>query len=324
MENGIHVELPILIVARFLWVSCQLDQLARLHTTTDIHAAFNSLPRGLYRTYHRILENIPPEYEIYASRALRWVAYAAAPIRLDELIEAIAVNEGSSKSLEDLRKLMIPQDIIQICGSLLRYSDFTETMSLVHTSVFEFLIGPESQSQSLGQFRMVPTESTVLVAKTCLTYLSFQDFRLKATDATTSSNFSEAWALHLSLQSSSIERPFLDYALRYWWKHLTTSGDKIDELLPYIIQFFDPQTGNFRTMVMLLNSLEGSYKYPLSMRPIHFCATNGISRLIPRLFDNSLADVDDKLGDGRTALHLAVENGHICVVQELLDQGATW
>lgn len=310
------------MAARFLWASCQLDQLARLRTTADIHAAFKYLPRGLYRTYHNILENVATEHITHVSRALRWVAYAATPIKLDELVEAIAVIEGSSTSLKSLDKLIIPEDLFLMCGSLLRRSDITETLELAHTSVFEFLTDSESQSRSLGQFYMPSTESAVSLSKTCLTYLSFEDFQTDYLEGIPSSDLSEEWAVRASRNDSMIERPFFDYALRHWWKHLKKSGGEIHELWPYLIRFFDPQKGNHRTTVMLLNQLEGAYKYPPSMQPIHFCATHGISRLIPLLLENSLADIDNKVGDGRTALHMAVENNYISVVHELLDRGA--
>ena len=310
------------MAARFLWASCQLDQLARLRTTADIHAAFKSLPRGLYRTYHSILENVALEHITHVSRALRWVAYAATPIKLDELVEAIAVNEGSSTSLKSLDKLIIPEDLFLMCGSLLRRSDITETMELAHTSVFEFLTDSESQSRSLGQFHMPSTGSAMILSKTCLTYLSFKDFQTDYPEAVPSSDLSEDWAVRASRNDSMIERPFFDYALRNWWKHLKKSGEEIHELWPYLIRFFDPQKGNYRTTVMLLNQLEGPYKYPPSMQPIHFCATHGIPRLIPLLLENPLADIDNKVGHGRTALHMAVENNCISVVHELLERGA--
>lgn len=98
---------------RFLWVSCQMDQLSLLHTTGGVHDALNSLPRGLHGTYHRILDGILPEHEVLATRALRWLAYAVVPLSLVELVEAIAIDENNS-SLDGLQKLFVPEDIFHI------------------------------------------------------------------------------------------------------------------------------------------------------------------------------------------------------------------
>lgn len=87
---------------RFLWVSCQMDQLSRLSTTNGVHAALNTLPLGLYGTYKRILDDISPENEILARRVLQWLAHAVAPLSLGELVEAIAIDENSS-SLDSLQ-----------------------------------------------------------------------------------------------------------------------------------------------------------------------------------------------------------------------------
>ena len=73
---------------------------------------------------------------------------------------------------------------------------------------------------------------------------------------------------------------------------------------------------------MLLLHLEGTYKYSMSMLPVHFCATHGLDSVLCRLLNEAITDHECKVEDGRTALHMAVENGHELVVQHLLTRGA--
>ncbi|KAI4134579.1 MAG: hypothetical protein LQ347_001395 [Umbilicaria vellea] len=116
--------------------------------------------------------------------------------------------------------------------------------------------------------------------------------------------------------------PFFDYTLRNWWKHLPTTQEGLDEVWPSLIQFFDIDSGNFGSLIMLLHHLEGTYKYPMAMRPIHFCATHGLLLVSYHLLSDNITDVDSRVEDGRTALHMAAENGHENMVHHLLTQGA--
>ena len=57
-----------------------------------------------------------------------------APSSLIELVKAIAVDE-STPSLARLQKLIVPEDIFHICGSLVRRSEVTGMRGLAHSSV---------------------------------------------------------------------------------------------------------------------------------------------------------------------------------------------
>lgn len=116
--------------------------------------------------------------------------------------------------------------------------------------------------------------------------------------------------------------PFFDYALRNWWKYLPITQEDLDEVWPYLIQLFDIKSGNFGSLIMLLHHLEGTYRYPMAMLPIHFCATHGLDLVLYRLLVETDIDLEFKVEDGRTALHMAIENDHKNVTQDLLTWGA--
>ena len=299
-----------------------MDQLSRLNTTAGVHNALTSLPRGLYGTYNRILDGILPENIVLATRALRWLAHAMVPLSLVELVEAIAVDENSP-SLDGLQKLFVPGDIFHICGSLVRRSELTGMLSLAHSSVYEFLTVAGSQSPPPNPYYIPTAPSNVVLAKTCLTYLSFPDFNMAVMQARMDPQlYDELNLLSIPGTESFADCPFFDYTLRNWWKHLPTTQEGLDEVWPSLIQFFDIESGNFGSLVMLLHHLEGTYKYPMAMRPIHFCATHGLHLVSYRFLSDIIPDVERKVEDGRTALHMAAENGHENMVQHLLTQGA--
>lgn len=73
-------------------------------------------------------------------------------------------------------------------------------------------------------------------------------------------------------------------------------------------------------VILALRFLEGSYKYPIGMQPVHFFATHGLSSAL-RYFIEGNGDVGGETEDGRKVLHMAIENGHV-EATKLLDRGA--
>ena len=243
------------------------------------------------------------------------------PLSLDELVEAIAVDE-SSPSLDGLQKLFVPEDIYHICGSLARRSELTNMLSLAHSSVYEFLTVACGQSHPPDPYNIPTAPSRIVLAKTCLTYLSFPDFDMAVMKVRMDPHTYDESTLDTPRTGSLAECPFFDYTLRNWWKHLPTTQEDLDEVWPSLITFFDTKSGNFGSLIMVLHRLEGTYRYPTAMRPIHFCATHGLHLVLYRLLSDVIIDIECKVEDGRTALHMAAENGHGNVVQYLLTQGA--
>lgn len=259
---------------RFLWVSYQMDQLSLINTTAGVRQALTSLPRGLSGTYNQILDRILPENEILATRALRWLAHAMVPLSLIELVEAIAVDE-STTSLDGLQKLFVPEDIFHICGSLVRHSQVTGMLSLAHSSVYEFLTVGRSESHTPSPYYIPPR--TI--------YLSFPDFNMAVTQAKMDPRSYEESTLNIAGAGPFADCPFFDYALRNWWKHLPIAREDLDEVWPSLIQFFDTESGTFGSLIMLLHHLEGTYKYPMAMLPIHFCSIHGLDLVLYRFLN---------------------------------------
>ncbi|KAL6714020.1 hypothetical protein ACLMJK_008514 [Lecanora helva] len=301
----------------FLWVSCQMDQLSHANSTAGLHIILDSLPHGLFETYERILIDISPENETLARRALRWLAHAPTPMSLEELIEAIAIDKNSS-SLADLQKLFEPEYVYQICGSLVRLSESTGLLTLAHKSVYEYLTISNQKACAPIQYRIPKAESMMVLIKTCLTYLSFRDFTLEQILSQMGPEVVTDNAHQINIPESLPERPFFDYAIRNWWKLLPNTDKGLDKLWPLLSRFLDSKGGNFGSLIMLLHQLEGAYKFPMDMQPLHLCATYGLHIVANRLLDDTKTDVDCKVKDGRKPLHMAIENGHALVVQCLL------
>ena len=62
-----------------------------------LRKALKSLPKTLDETYARILQNIDEEYSQDAFRILQWLVYSARPLRIEEVVEVVAIGTELSQ-----------------------------------------------------------------------------------------------------------------------------------------------------------------------------------------------------------------------------------
>src|SRR5436190_24232316 len=96
------------------------------------------MPRGLDRTYARILQQIqqrPTALRELARRCLVWVIYAARPLHINELLEAARITESAEKRSKFPR--YDESTVIEACANLIETNyGFVRP---IHQSVNEYL-----------------------------------------------------------------------------------------------------------------------------------------------------------------------------------------
>jgi hypothetical protein len=80
--------------------------------------ALASLPKTLDETYRRILHDIPSEYKQHATRTLQVVTFSERPIRIEEAVDAIAVDTEGDLYFSPKYRMPDPQEISRYCSSL--------------------------------------------------------------------------------------------------------------------------------------------------------------------------------------------------------------
>src|ERR1700734_848799 len=121
---------------RFRWVQCQLDYIQNLRCDFDRREAIMSLPPGLPETYRQIMQRIGgfPDDLKFARRALMWLAFCKRPLTLRELVIAIAIDPEDDE-FDDSRILDHDEQILEICGPLIKLETRTNIVELSHFSV---------------------------------------------------------------------------------------------------------------------------------------------------------------------------------------------
>src|ERR1700737_991544 len=79
------------------------------------------MPTELFDLYETIMSRITQSKDKLALRTLSWVVYAKRPLHIDELQEAVAIEEGD-RGL-DQEDLTPAQTLVEVCGSFIVYDN---------------------------------------------------------------------------------------------------------------------------------------------------------------------------------------------------------
>ena len=155
----------------FRWTQCQLDVLQKIRTPQALTHALQALPAGLDETYDRILSPIDEEDHEYVLRMLHWLLGSERPLYFRELAEAIALNPDKDH-LDHAERLMVPEEIFELCGSLIRTEE-DQTIVLAHFSVKEYLLSGRlaAKEHKLAKFALQTDRSRRYVSMCILSYV---------------------------------------------------------------------------------------------------------------------------------------------------------
>ncbi|KAF2749094.1 ankyrin [Sporormia fimetaria CBS 119925] len=301
----------------FLWLACQIDHLSRIRTaiTTEVITA---LPQGLERTFEDVLLRLEEEDLALSLEILRVITFSAWPLSLAEVVEAVAVSTHT-KNITQLRRnsLRRHSDVFHLCGSLVRRSELTGGITLAHYSVKEFLLCPCLAKGRRNFFHLEEQSSHKLMVDKCTRYLSM-------TDPT-----SEAFRRHFSQPLESLyigsetdypgQLAFLKYASSHLSTHLSQlDPDSFQEIWPSLNDFLRHPGGCFETWRTGLEYIHGAYRFPQGAGPIHMAASLGLKLLLTALLEADSALITLRTSDGRTPLHIALENHQDGIVELLM------
>ncbi|KAK3368094.1 hypothetical protein B0H63DRAFT_528480 [Podospora didyma] len=137
------------------------------------------------------------------TRALSYIFCAERPLRVNELLHALAIADRDDTEL-DRNGISEIADIVNSSNGLIGAEN--GCVRLVHVTLGEYLAREENRD------KLVP-QPDAMMARTCLTYLSFDEFKSGSCDDGD------------SLDQRLDAYPFLDYASRHWGYHVRKHQD---------------------------------------------------------------------------------------------------
>ena len=195
-------------------MACQLDLLCGLPNDTAMRKALDSLPPTLFKTYEKLLERVNTRHSSVkqmVQRALRWIVHGKEPLSIAALCEAISIQDDD-KTLDD-GSICEEEDILVHCSSLIRRTADGENLELAHFTVKEFLESlPMDADSPLASYSQYEEHVIPYLAKTCLTFLTFEDFQGPVI---------EDWDKWEAQQS---QYPFRLHAVEFWDQYVEDAG----------------------------------------------------------------------------------------------------
>ncbi|MCJ1228298.1 Ankyrin repeat domain-containing protein 44 [Toensbergia leucococca] len=304
-----EIEAKLCTGTNFLWVSLALSYLksSTFQTTPrSIHKEVVGLPHSVAEFVDRTLDGIPR----WASRALLWILYSLRPMKTHELAVAIAIDSKSSSlaSIKDNVPQNIAEDIKQTFGSLVIVEN--NEVYLVHREVKQCLIQAIEDKKRL--FVHAKAASHWKLTSICLSYLSMEEFKYPSTQNDKAIQpLSREWQFDL-----------MAYAVQNWPLHYRKAS-KEGPFAECMLKFLRNQR-LMRTWSELDWLLGNPITRPnLCLRfPLHFAAQLGFSDIVAILLAEARIPRNDISAIDRAfALHLATRNGHLDVIQLLLNDG---
>ncbi|KAG2070268.1 ankyrin [Suillus decipiens] len=191
----------------FRWVECQLDAISACRSVKGISDSLKSLPKGLYETYDRILQAIEeagPDRRSIVERTLMWLVASLEPLNLDQLVEALSIEIGST-TLNQRLSVISSTDLLEICSFLVNFDERTRIVTLSHYSVREYLMAGENARK----YRHLLEDAHRHIVQYCAQYLVSDD-----------------------VLNSGVTRPMLRYALDFGLgAHITSIINEEDSVL---------------------------------------------------------------------------------------------
>lgn len=131
-----------------------------------------NLPPTLTETYDRALRNKLKDKASLdlATRTFIWVALAT---RLAAVAEAVTIEAEDTHFEFDRVLLDDGRSLLALCGNLILYDAATDTISLAHSTVRDYLLSESTDKQFL---RITARDAELHLCTMCLTHLCFTDF----------------------------------------------------------------------------------------------------------------------------------------------------
>ncbi|KAK3328716.1 ankyrin repeat-containing domain protein [Apodospora peruviana] len=331
--------------ARGLFLYAKLAMDAFLEPEADMRKVLTTLPRDLNAMYNDLLleharrSEIPSDIQLLI---LSWVTHATRPLRLIELAEVVrsiyTLDTGTDLDLKDAKIL-----VREACGPLLEIQP-DETVSVIHHSLTEFLIGTtrsvddlllgnEDQSPVFPILTPGPTHERLALA--CLRYLQAGSLDSGILPSQTvednSSDDGPSWygdrmgarvdheQLRKSQTAMKLQFPFVQYASKHWPIHLTkAAGLMSSELVSALDEFLTPGP-RFKTWL----DMESDGRRTKGVTPYHVAALHGLTQYLELLVVRGItgSELDPIDCHKQTPLFNAAENGHEAAVRVLIDAG---
>ncbi|KAJ7256364.1 ankyrin repeat-containing domain protein [Mycena rebaudengoi] len=294
----------------FRLAACLLIELSRCFWEKEWEQALTQLPNDLFGIYDRFLGTVPSNAMVYVEAVFRWIIFAASPITLEELADAVAFDFSDPAQcvykpdrLEG-NKIAIPKWLDGLI--VIKNNGWQgDSVALAHASVQDYLLSKQFMDKFGGDLSIVL--SHMFIARTCIQYLlHFADHPLNP--------------------ETFPDYPLASYAAHSWFYHLKRCHDQA-AFSAWTILLLESGSAQYRSLNYLHNIDQSSRSSPhwhcSVASPLYMCSKIGYRLGVKFLLANGADAIN---APGRTyspnALQAAASEGHTEIVRLLIENGA--
>ncbi|KAF8538307.1 hypothetical protein BDD12DRAFT_779452, partial [Trichophaea hybrida] len=210
----------------FLWVSIVVKRLENIDfpTVAGLKKTIEESSTDLDTLYDDIFRQINQRSE-FAQKLVVWVVYGQRPLTLKELEAALATQMDSKdeNSTKDHKTDLTSKSLASILGVILE-TTAEGFVHLIHQSAKDFIIDRNLFVNSSFGTNIDPN---VYIAKVCMTYLNFDDFKLGH------KNYKP------KIEALKRSHPLLDYTARHWYSHIRNKSE-VEHCFDLLLQIITP------------------------------------------------------------------------------------
>jgi Ankyrin repeats (3 copies) len=307
-------------------VFCQLESIRQCVKLRALREALSSLPKTLDETYDRILQGLESTGQLRDTiTALRWLCYSKRPLRLSEIVEVLAIENGDDGGFFPEERLPDPADIMVVCSSLISCNVVSDDANDGDGDSTSDLSDNESVQSRANQIQLAHfSVKEYLLSNRC----AFRsDFQTQACHR----QIAEGCCLceQAPLTGELVDQyPLAQYVAEHWWQHAQdieeADGCTVFDLTSRLLTI---ASGALLSWVQLYNPDKPREDLDLSLtskdvaQPLYYAAFVGLSKVIENILPQ-VTNVNARGGWYGNALQAASLGGHEKVVQMLVDAGA--
>ncbi|KAF8251998.1 hypothetical protein K440DRAFT_595037 [Wilcoxina mikolae CBS 423.85] len=274
----------------FLWVSIVVKRLEKIDfpTVAGLKKTIEESSTDLDTLYYDIFRQINQRSK-FAQKLVVWVVYGKRPLTLRELEAALATQMDSKneESTKDHKTALTSKSLASVLGVILE-STAEGFVRLIHQSAKDFIMDRNLLANSLFGTNIDPN---VYIAKVCMTYLNFDDFKLGHKICKS------------KIETLKRSHPLLDYAARHWYSHIRDKSE-VEHCFDLLRQIITPPSIRFWSVVASIRPRDANTRdHPLEIAvnaDIEWLASY-ISSTENKHIEVTKNELDGKLGAGELA-----------------------
>ncbi|KAI0406772.1 hypothetical protein F4802DRAFT_73932 [Xylaria palmicola] len=315
----------------FLWVHLVIERLRGIKNSApdNIRTELDALPANLIPVYEKIFQQVLKEGPDEVARNLPWILYAKRPLVIEELRDALAIQDckkvgNEDRSFEGCRSDVVEDDLRKTFGSLVVIEKPTREIRLFHHTLRGALLGiSKPPSEILRDLCVSAKEAHTNIAIACLDYLTLEKF---------GSNSADEWELFREAEYQELagdlawqrfeDLEFLEYAARMWPYHVRQAGEENEQIME-----------RFDTLAALPNNLELAYRIfnygnhlwmGRNMLVTYQLCCYGLEKLairsLPKPGSEQCQDLDKPMSTGEHLIHEVANVGFLKLLDVLLNK----